>query len=405
MSALSIQLERVTHHFAELKKINSGSKGYTRAAYSREEMTAKEWLMNRLQALNVPVKLDAAKNVIARFGPDEGPALAFGSHLDTVIEGGLYDGALGVIAGLEIIETLVEQSIELPIPIELICFTGEEANPLGGTFGSRAMAGIIEPSLEYEDKLKEFGFDSSSLLEARRSKSDFLCYLELHIEQGEVLEKNNQSIGIVTSIAGMIRFQVKIIGRASHSGTTPMNLRNDALVQAAQVIQAVNEIAKSRGEDIVATVGEISIFPNMANVVPGEAELLVEVRGSEWGKMKDVEREITEWIKKNIKQTETSTIVEKKPNIMEKRIQTDIEKACEMLGLSYRYMLSGANHDANSMSHLTETGMIFVQSHHGISHHPDEYTSWEEIEKGINVMLHTVCSLANQYAIQFEKIK
>lgn len=390
MNQLRINIERVEKHFSELAQINSGTKGYTRAAYSKEEVAAKKWLIDRLQELNAKVSMDEAQNVIARIGSEEGPALAMGSHLDTVIEGGLYDGALGVIAGLEIFQTLLETNSDLPIPLELICFTGEEANPLGGTFGSRAIAGQLQRTSDYDTLLKECGFNPETILLAKREKQTFLGFLELHIEQGEVLETNEQAIGIVTSIAGMIRFQVKILGRASHSGTTPMNLRNDALVQAAKLIQAVDEIAKKYGENIVATVGEISIFPNMANVVPGEAELLVEVRGSELEEMRAAKEEIYQWINGTISHSEITMIVEKKPNKMSDKMQMHIEEASKTLGHSYRHMLSGANHDANSMSTLTETGMIFVPSFKGISHHPEEFTSWKEIEKGINVLLHSV---------------
>ncbi|MEH7415761.1 Zn-dependent hydrolase [Neobacillus drentensis] len=398
MKQLKINVNRVKKHFEELAKINSGRKGYTRCAYSKEEKEAKHWLVDQMNRLDIPVKLDSVQNVISRMGPAKGPAIAFGSHLDTVIEGGLYDGALGVIAGLEMMEILKEQNIQLPVPIELICFTGEEANPLGGTFGSRAMAGLIDYTPEYEKKLNDLGFNWEDILQAKREKSDFLSFLELHIEQGQVLEAHEQSIGIVTSIAGMIRFQVRVIGKASHSGTTPMNMRNDALLKSAGLIQAVHDIAKEYGETIVATVGEFSIFPNMANVVPGEATLLIEVRGSKREQMKEVEEKINEWIHRNLEDTEITPIVEKVPNVMSKSIQDEIEHACIDLGMSYQHMLSGANHDTNSMTHLTETGMIFVPSENGISHHPDEFTSWKEIEDGINVMLQTVYRLSNQYA-------
>lgn len=398
MNTLTINMDRVKKHFDHLSKFNSGNKGYTRTAYAKEELEAKNWLIAQLHRLEIPVTVDSAKNVIGRLGSQYGPAIAFGSHLDTVIEGGLYDGALGVIAGLEIMEVVKEQNIPLPIPFELICFTGEEANPLGGTFGSRAKAGLIEYSPDYEKKLERLEFSWSDVSKAKQEKEDYVSFLELHIEQGEVLETNNQRIGIVTSIAGMIRFEVKVIGRASHSGTTPMHLRNDALLQASQLVQVVNEIARDYGENIVATIGEMSIFPNLANVVPGEATLLIEVRGSKWEQMKEVEEKIKEWIASHLKQTEISTVVEKRPNKMAPTVQEEIEKACQEQGISYRYMLSGANHDANSMSHLTDTGMIFVPSKNGISHHPEEYTSWEEIEDGINVMLQTVLHLANKYA-------
>lgn len=390
MKPLSINLDRVQKHFEEIGRFNSGANGYTRLAFSEEEIQVKKWLTEQLARLNIPYHIDGAKNVIARFGSKDGPCLAIGSHLDTVKEGGLYDGALGVLAGLEVIETFIENGVEPHVPIELICFTGEEANPLGGTFGSRAMAGFIQPTPSYEELLKQWGFSPHELLQAKRKKEDFRAFLELHIEQGEVLEKNEEEIGIVTSIAGMIRLQVKIKGRASHSGTTPMHLRKDALLDAANLITKINRIVKKYGDKMVATVGEISIFPNMANVVPGEAELLVEIRGSEIQDMHAVRDEIYKWIQRNISDSEITLIVEKEPNNMAEEMQLVIKEACLSRDYSYRFMLSGANHDANAMTALTRVGMIFVPSLQGISHHPEEYTSWEEIERGIYTLLETV---------------
>ncbi|TRZ39788.1 Zn-dependent hydrolase [Niallia circulans] len=396
MKQLAINIERVKQHFSELALVNSGTKGYTRTAFSDEEMQAKIWLMEKLKKLGISFYMDGAKNVIARYGPQDKPSIAIGSHLDTVVEGGLFDGALGVIGGLEVLEVLAENKVEPSVPIELICFTGEEANPLGGTFGSRVMAGQVQRDDSYDLLLRKADIDCELLLDAARPKEAFLNYIELHIEQGEVLESNQKSIGIVTSIAGMIRFEVKIAGRASHSGTTPMHMRSDALVHAASLITEVNSIAKRKGDNIVATVGEISIFPNMANVVPGEARLLLEVRGSMLEKMREVKAEIVEWISNNIPNKDIRLLVEKYPREMDEGIQMEIEEASKKLGYSYRYMLSGANHDANAMSTLTDAGMIFVPSRYGISHHPDECTSWDDIEKGINTLLVTTCQLAEK---------
>lgn len=396
MKQLAINIERVKQHFSELALINSGTKGFTRTAFSDEEMQAKIWLMEKLKRLGISFYMDGAKNVIARYGPKDKPCIAIGSHLDTVVEGGLYDGALGVIGALEVLEILTENEVELSVPIELICFTGEEANPLGGTFGSRVMAGQVQRNDSYDLLLHQADIDSEVILDAIRPKEEFSGYIELHIEQGEVLESNQQSIGIVTSIAGMIRFEVKITGRASHSGTTPMHMRSDALVHAASLITEVNSIAKKHGENIVATVGEISIIPNMANVVPGEALLLLEVRGSKLEKMREVKEEIMQWISDNLPVADIRLLVEKFPREMEQSIQMEIEAASKKLGYSYRYMLSGANHDANSMSTLTNAGMIFVPSRKGISHHPDEFTSWDDIEKGINTLLATTCRLSEK---------
>lgn len=389
-----INMSRIKNYFAELEMINSGRNGYTRLAFSDEEREAKKWLAEKVEQIGARISSDEAGNVIARLGEEGVPAIGFGSHLDTVIEGGLFDGALGVIAGMEIMNILSETYGEMPVPLELVCFTGEEANPLGGTFGSRAMAGMLDENGEYE----QMGFNWPVLAKAKKELGYYQHFLELHIEQGGVLEAEQESIGIVTSIAGMIRFLVTIEGKAAHSGTTPMTMRQDALVEAAGIIKKVNDIGCAHGGDIVTTIGEMKVFPNMANVVPGQASMLVEIRGSDMGEMEAVEEDIYKWITANVQDVDIKPMIKKRPGAMSSNIQQKIGEVCENLHVSYRYMVSGANHDANSISRIADTGMLFVPSKDGISHHPAEYTSWEEIEIGIQVMLETVQQLIKEEA-------
>jgi hydantoinase/carbamoylase family amidase len=394
---LQVNLDRLKNNLLELgSNANLGEKGYTRPAFSPAEKQALDWLKGRLANLPLTISQDQLGNVYGKWGDREEAAVSFGSHLDTVPEGGLYDGALGVVIGLECLQTLVEHGYEPEVPLELVAFVGEEANPLGGTFGSRAVSGLIAPSEDFDKKLKQFDFIWEDCLSVRRTSDDFRCFLELHIEQGAVLETNQKKIGIVTAIAGILRLFVTIHGRASHSGTTPMPLRKDALLGASQLIQEVNRLAVEAQSDIVATVGEIGITPNLANVVPGEAELMIEIRGSDWNEMKNIEGSIRIWARENI-DAEISIAVEKHPNSLSKSIQESIENVCKEENVPYQYMFSGANHDANSLTALTDVGMIFVPSKDGISHHPDEFTSWEDIEIGANIMLQTIQELAKIY--------
>ncbi|MFF2450550.1 Zn-dependent hydrolase [Neobacillus sp. NPDC058068] len=398
MKPLQINMERLKRNLLEVGSVaNLGDKGYTRPAFSIAEKQALDWLKGKLSKLPLAVSQDKLGNVYGKWGDTEEAAVSFGSHLDTVPEGGLYDGALGVIVGLECLQTLVEHGFEPETPLELVAFVGEEANPLGGTFGSRAVAGLIAQSEEFNKKLNQFDFTWNDYLSVRRSSNNFRCFLELHIEQGSVLETAERKIGIVTSIAGILRLFVTIHGRASHSGTTPMYLRQDALLDASKLIQEVNKLAVGAESDIVATVGEIGISPNLANVVPGEAELMIEIRGSQWNEMKGIEESIRKWASEHI-HADISVVVEKHPNSLSPPIQKRIEKVCNDGNVPYQYMLSGANHDANSLTALTDVGMIFVPSKEGISHHPDEFTSWEDIEIGANVMLQTIQELSKMYA-------
>lgn len=393
MASLQINLDRIQQHFAELATINAGTEGYTRLAYSQEEKQAIAWLKEKLISLQIPVRQDAVGNLFARLGDPTKPAILIGSHLDTVPAGGLYDGALGVLTALECLAVLHEANFTPDIPIELVVFVGEEANPLGGTFGSRALAGLISSTEELLPKLAEHGYEWADVIDARCESADYVQYLELHIEQGSVLETNQKQIGVVTAIAGIYRMLVQVTGRASHSGTTPMSLRKDALVDASKLVQHVYQAALANQTELVATVGEISISPNLANVVPGEAELLIEIRGADWDQMLQFAQSVQNWADHEIN-AQFTPVVEKKPHQLNQQIRQTIRRACEQLEVSYQDIFSGANHDANSLATFTDVGMIFVPSKDGVSHHPDEFTSWDEIAIGAQVTLQTLQQLA-----------
>ncbi len=394
MSFPKVNVENIKKNLLHIGSINSGNSGFNRLAFSSEEKKANEWLEEQLKDLNLSVFKDSVGNVHGRLGSLDKPAIAFGSHLDTVKNGGLYDGALGVIIGLECLRVLKEHGYK-GVPLELISFVGEEANPLGGTFGSRVTAGLIKDGDVSDVELEKFDLNMSKIKEARKSDNDYLSFLELHIEQGSVLETTNNQIGIVTAIAGISRMHIHVIGKASHSGTTPMNARNDALVSAASIIQYVSERATKQNNDIVATVGKLEVFPNSENVVPGDVQLTIEVRGSDWHEMKEFEQRLTDWMNANHR-VEIAVGVQKHPNTLSENVQKAIEKTCQNSKVNYHYMVSGANHDANSLTEITEAGMIFIPSKDGLSHHPDEYSSWEDIEVGADVMLQTILELSKK---------
>lgn len=392
---MKVDIERIKSNLLQIGDIsNAGNKGYTRLAYSKEEQAALRWLINKLKENNIPGFQDNIGNVFGRIGNPDEKAILVGSHLDTVPQGGLYDGALGVVVGLECLLCLKENKVDFEIPIELVAFVGEEANALGGTFGSRAFAGNI--SEDIRGKLDNLPFHYDDILSVSKNRKKYHAFLELHIEQGALLEETNHKIGIVSSIAGIIRLSVNINGKASHSGTTPMALRNDALLHASKLIIQVNKIVKSIGGHNVATVGEIECFPNLANVIPGNVRLTIEIRGSHWDEMKMVEKEMRHFIKNTI-DASVSITVEKKPNELSGRIRNEIEDICSIHNIPYKEMISGANHDANSLVGLMDVGMIFVPSKDGLSHHPDEFSSWQDIEIGANTLLMTLEKLAQSY--------
>lgn len=391
-----VNMERVKSYFQELSELSILEKdgGYTRLAFSDQEKAAHQWLKDKLKKISCTVHQDSVGNVFGRYGSDHEPSLAFGSHLDTVPHGGLFDGALGVIAGLECLTWFSEQSFKTTHPLELICFTGEETNPLGGTFGSRAMAGLLERSDAYEKRLHECSFSWTDVEAARKTKSDFIHFLELHIEQGNVLETVQKKIGVPNAIAGMLRLAVTLHGKAAHAGTTPMNLRQDALIAAADLIKRVNQLALESEGALVATVGEIHTVPNVPSVVPGEVHLVVEIRGIDWSNVQSAGQSVTDWLQSRSGNVDVKKLVEKYPCELSNSLQDEITMYCSEHHIPFHQMFSGANHDSNAMSTLCDTGMIFVPSKDGISHHPDEFTSWDDIEIGINTLIGTIYGLS-----------
>lgn len=395
VSTHSISIDRIQADLEEMAQLfNSDTIGYNRLAFSKEEDGALEWLRKKLTELNVTVTQDAVGNVFGRIGSPHEPAIAIGSHLDTVIHGGLFDGALGVVTGLEILRTIQEKNIKLESPVELIAFRAEEANPLGGTFGSRALVGELNINSEVEEKLKLVGLTKEDCLSSFQNRYLYKQFIELHIEQGAVLEENQQKIGIATGIAGILRVEAIFKGEARHAGTTPMNQRKDALVHAANFILHAEKTVTNYDPQMVVTIGELELQPNLASVVPDFVKLTIEIRAMDWEKMLDFQKALQQYTSSNNFDVLFKVTVEKKPNYLNTQIQNQIQKVCIENQISYRYMMSGANHDCKSMASIVPTALLFIPSKDGISHHPDEFSSWEDIEIGAQVFLETVLQLS-----------
>ena len=370
--------------------------GVTRSGFSKEYYEAVNELIKLFEKEELNVEVDGVGNVIGRReGNHDLPAIMIGSHLDTVKNGGLLDGALGVFAALECIVTLNENNYKTNHPIEIVAFNAEEGSEMGGTFGSRVVVGkqnIEEKNLE--KKLSKYDLTIEDILKSQRNPDDIKAFLELHIEQGGYLEDRNLSIGVVDGIAGITRYGIKIKGEANHAGTTPMDLRKDALTMAAKLLLKIDEVAQSIGRPFVATVGQLCIKPNAVNVIPGEIELVLEMRDMN---RDNIEYAITE-IKKFANEMEAFDFVIEllidKPNVdTDSKIMKTIEKVCLDNEIDYDIMSSGAGHDAKEMAAKVPIGMIFVPSKDGKSHCPEEYTSWEEIEVGAQVLFDTLIGL------------
>ncbi len=383
---------------------------HSRVAYSLEDIKGRELFKTYISDIGMKVTQDAAGNLIARLeGQEELPAILVGSHLDTVIDGGKYDGALGCVAGLEIAETLVNSQVRLRHPLEIVIFADEEGIRFGnGMFGSSAFCGNDLSDFSGEDTdssgrcrkdvLREFGVDLDHAHQAAREKDTVSCMLELHVEQGGVLDEAKIPLGIVTSIAGVKRYEVTVYGEANHSGSTQMCHRKDALAAASKFIGELPELVQKHGEDFtVATVGCISVEPGAVNVIPGKCSFQLEIRDQREPVMLYIESLCKEMLTELTKERNMSFTMEMvsshEPGAMDGRLQDALCSVCQEMQLDYQRLPSGAFHDSLLMTQKFPTGMLFIPSINGISHSPLEDSRQEDIEKGCQVLLETVLNL------------
>lgn len=373
--------------------------GFTRLAFSPEYNIAARRLGQMMEDAGLKVNQDPLGTVFGRRdGEDDSlPAIMFGSHLDTVKNGGFFDGLLGIMAGLEVINTLNDLGKTTKYPLELVAFNAEEGSEMGGTFASRVMAGLVSPDDQYlQEHLPEYNLSREDLVNARRDLDKIKAFIEVHIEQGTVLESEQIPIGIVNGIAGITRYKVNIFGEANHSGTTPMKLRKDALVTAAELILKVEAMALELGEPFVATIGTLAVKPGAVNVIPGEVELIIELRDLDQNRIETAGEKITALAAELNVDIRVEKIVNKTPVKTDENISRLIESACKRLDISGRPILSGAGHDAKEIARKVPTGMIFVPSIAGKSHCPEEKTDWEDIYLGTEVLLETIISISDK---------
>jgi hydantoinase/carbamoylase family amidase len=380
--------------------IGADGGGVSRFAWSPELAEASAWLGRRLEALGLEVEVDSAGNVLGRWKGGEGEAVLVGSHLDTVPRGGRYDGALGVLSALAVVRALKADGTELARPLWVVSFNDEEGSRFQtGMLGSRAFCGELD--LEdwrrrgVADAMARAGFDFERLPQAR-GVDGVGAYLELHIEQGPVLEQSGEDIGVVTAITGLLGFRVRFLGAANHAGTTPMDTRRDALAGAARVVLALREEARER-EGMTANVGKLLVEPGGFNVIPGLAEFTVDVRSPTPEGYERAEAFVRETVKRVAAEeelgVEISTTHRKPPVALDESLQETLVAAAEAEGASYRRMPSGAGHDAMVLAHHVPAAMLFVPSRGGISHSPEEYTPPEQCELGARVLARAVRAL------------
>jgi len=400
------RLNRSLAQLAEIGKLPNG--GVSRVAFTTEDLLARQLVQSWMIEAGMTVRTDAAGNIIGKYaGRREGAAaLATGSHIDTVPVAGRYDGCLGVLAGIEVVRLLNNNHLRLDHPIEVIVFTDEECTVLG----CKAMAGDVVNEPEYYRRndgtpiqtcLEKIGGDWSKIATAKRDRSHIAAFVELHVEQGGVLESTGASIGVVKGIVGQYRFTVTVTGRPNHAGTTPMNMRKDALVAASQVVLAVNKLGTETPGEQVATVGYFNVSPNAVNIVPGQVDLKIDLRDLSQEHLEDLISRMEQEFKAIATATQTEIVMHQAlhvlPTLSAPKILDTIVQVCEELGLSYCHLPSRAGHDAQEIGRFTDMGMIFVPSRAGISHAEDEYTSPEQCTQGANMLLQTFLKLDRLY--------
>jgi beta-ureidopropionase / N-carbamoyl-L-amino-acid hydrolase len=406
---LTVNADRFLATIFQLAQIGHLPNGnIKRLAFTPEDHQARQQVRQWMESAGMTVRHDAAGNLIGTYAgtAPTWPALATGSHIDTVPSGGAYDGVLGVLAGIEIVRVLQENHQRLRHPIEVIVFTDEESSMIG----CQAMAGTVDKApTSYQtatgqsmpECLAVLGGDWSQLATARRDRSQIAAFVELHVEQGPVLEAQNQAIGIVQGVVGMYRYALTIKGQANHAGTTPMGSRQDALVAAAQIILAVQQMALAMPSQPVATVGYLTVAPNAVNIVPGQVELTIDMRDLSQSCLEEMLAMLQQKIATIATATKTEMTLKPilcvAPSPAAELIQQAIATVCQHLDLSYCHLPSRAGHDALEMGRCTDMGMIFVPSQAGLSHSGDEYTSPEQCIQGANVLLHTLLLLDQIY--------
>jgi N-carbamoyl-L-amino-acid hydrolase len=398
--------QRIIDRIAQLAKFGRDEQGHGyRVAYTKGDIDGRAWFVEQMKRAGLDPTIDAAGNIIGK-RKGKNPSLkpiAFGSHIDMVPDGGNYDGPLGAISALEVIDVLNEQRMRTEHPLEVIIFANEE----GGTIGSMAMAGGLTPAglqqksqsgLTMAEGIKGIGGNPDNIQSCIRKKGDLHAWVELHIEQGGILARENVQIGVVEGIVGIEHWEVTVEGFANHAGTTPMAMRQDALLASARLIIAVQEVITSVKGNQVGTIGKMAITPNAYNVIPGKVVMGLEIRDLSADKIERLFGEIEKRAAAIATESQTTIRFEKqanasKPALTNKALQQTITAAARTLGLSTKLMQSGAGHDSQEIAAIAPVAMIFVPSVGGISHSYQESTKPGDMSNGANVLLQTILAI------------
>lgn len=400
------RLKNTLERFADYGR--TPNNGVTRLALSQEDRLARDYFCSCCRDLGMDIKIDDLGCIYATLeGLEDKPPVVIGSHMDSVKKGGRFDGILGVVAGLELVRTLVEHNIKPKVPIMIVNFTNEE----GARFEPSMMAsGILSGKFQKDVMMKKTDVDGVTFEQALQScgyegdtsnrLTEASAFVELHIEQGPILEREAKSIGVVECVLGMVCYEIEVTGESDHAGTTPMDMRKDALFATNNLIAEARHELGRLDSNLVYTMGRMNVLPNIHTVIPNKVIFSLEARHTDEDVIASVEKiiqslpdqaELLEGCEVRVTKLWSRDTV-----WFDKTVCDEVEESVRSLGYSYKRMVSGAGHDAQFLASYIPTAMIFIPSVNGKSHCEEEFTPWEECEKGVNVLLETVIKLAQK---------
>lgn len=403
-----IHIGRLKKDIIDLSKIgHEKDGGVSRPSFSKSDFEAREWLKDRFQSAGLKVRQDGAGNIFGRI-EGEGKTVMSGSHIDSVINGGVFDGPAGVLSALECLRRIQEEKLPVTKPLEVASFTDEEGNLVGDFLGSRAFIGRTDKKI-LEDGITQFGFPFSeilkgteftvdSIMNAHKDQPELEAFLEIHLEQGPVLEAEDISIGIVDRFAGKNHWLCSFLGKASHAGTTPFELRHDAFVGLSDFALKSTQHVATHHYGSMVTIGKVIVLPGAFSIVPGRADFSLDFRSTSKDTLDtmaktllDMAEEVaaTRGLEFSYRIIDTT-----EPTLVAGRITNLLSEECGKLGYSNMTLPSGAGHDAQILAEVTDSGMIFIPCEDGISHSPEENIKWEDLEKAANLLFHALVILA-----------
>jgi N-carbamoyl-L-amino-acid hydrolase len=406
---IKINLNRLKEDIEALSQIGRDPRdGITRPSYSKADLEAQKWLKDKIEEAGLILRQDGAGNIFGRL-EGKGRTIMAGSHIDTVINGGMFDGSVGVLTALECLRRIKEEGLNLSKPLEIASFVDEEGNLVGDFLGSRAFLGLLDrKTLEkgltqfgapFTEILKGTDFTVDTIMEAHKQRPDIEAFLEIHIEQGPVLETENKPIGIVDCIAGKHYRWCSFLGNPSHAGTTPLELRYDAFLGLADFALKSTQYVATKHYGSMVTIGKINVRPGAFSVVPGQVDFSFEYRSVSKETLQELEKYLLA-LAEDTATTRglgfTSKIIDKTdPITIPSHIINIMKEECQSLGYPFMTLPSGAGHDAQIIASIADAGMIFIPCVDGISHSPQEMIKWEDLEKGANLLLNVFLRLAS----------